>query len=216
MGACVPAGIRGSFPAAPDFSRCADCGADGDRGRSDARGHRRATLCRQRGDGRARVRPAEHQADRRGQARLEAAAARLREDARRKERHRLLPVAEKDGGDGRVSRRSGHPRAALSRRDEQGAARSQPEQLHDRALHGDGGDDRVRHGDRQIRTCASCSTPICRAASKPIIRRSGGPAATASPPRRICCSASATSACAASSSNRKSRARTASGASSSG
>ena len=68
----------------------------------------------------ARLRPAEHQADRRGQARLEAAVALLREETRRTKRDRLLPVAEKDRGDGRLSRRSRHPRAALSRRHEQG------------------------------------------------------------------------------------------------
>ena len=65
------------------------------------------------------------------------------------------------------------------------------------------------------RTCATCSTPTCRAASRRTTRRSAGPGATGRAPRRTCSTASPTSGCAASSSRTRMRARSAGAASTS-
>ena len=73
----------------------------------------------------------------------------------RPKRHRLLPVAQADGGSCRAACGRRHPGARLSRRHEQGSARRQPERVHDRTLYGDGRHHRLRHGHRQIR-CAVC------------------------------------------------------------
>ena len=149
MGAGLPAGVRGSVPAARALPWGSHRGADGDRRRGDPERHRRETLRRPGGADRTRLRPPQHQAYGGDEARVEAAVAELRRPPRGRERHRLLPLAQEDRGDRRHAggrRRSGAP---LSRRHEEGRAGGPPEHLHDRSRRGDRRHHRLRHGDRQ-------------------------------------------------------------------
>ena len=151
MGSIVSARVRRSLPASRALSGSSHRRADRDRRRGDARGHRREAL---RGCGRAvraRLRPSEHRARGGDEARLETTVAELRCAPSGRERHRLLPVAEEDRGDGGVARRLRGARASLSRRHGNGGARRAPERLHDRAGGRHRRHHRLRHGDRQGR-----------------------------------------------------------------
>ena len=66
-------------------------------------------------------------------------------------RHRLLPVAQEGRRDGRLARRRGHRRPALPRRPGRRTCAAPPGPLPARGRHGDGRDDRLRHGHRQAR-----------------------------------------------------------------